>query len=191
MFQCCSLHLSHHLPSHSHVHKSVLYACVSIAALQIGSSVHLSRFHACEHAKSLQSCLTLYYPMDYIPLAASIHGILQARILEWVAMPSSPLARNSPWTEEPAKLSSPWELQRVAHDWATNPYALAIHHHLHIHTYPSQKELLIYCLCRFLYILHMGGILFTIRIIFHCTTYHILFIRLVIGGHLFLPFGYH
>ena len=70
------------------VHKSVLYVCISIAALQIGSSVHLSRFHACEHAKSLQSCLTLYYPMDCIPLASSIHGILQARILERIAMPS-------------------------------------------------------------------------------------------------------
>ena len=29
-----------------------------------------------------QSCLTLCDPMDYI-----IHGILQARILEWVALP--------------------------------------------------------------------------------------------------------
>ena len=41
------------------------------------------------HAKSLQSCLTLCDPMDYNPLGSSIHGILQARILEWVAMPSS------------------------------------------------------------------------------------------------------
>ena len=40
------------------------------------------------HAKSLQSCLTLCDPMDYNPLGSSIHGILQARILEWVAMPS-------------------------------------------------------------------------------------------------------
>ena len=28
-------------------------------------------------------------PLDYSPLGSSIHGILQARILEWVAMPSS------------------------------------------------------------------------------------------------------
>ena len=27
--------------------------------------------------------------MDYSPLGSSVHGILQARILEWVAMPSS------------------------------------------------------------------------------------------------------
>ena len=28
-------------------------------------------------------------PMDYSPPGSSVHGILQARILEWVAMPSS------------------------------------------------------------------------------------------------------
>ena len=38
---------------------------------------------------SAQSCPTLYYPMDYSLTGSSIHGILQARILEWVAMPSS------------------------------------------------------------------------------------------------------
>ena len=41
------------------------------------------------HAKSLQSCLTLCVPMDHSPPGSSIHGILQARILQWVAMPSS------------------------------------------------------------------------------------------------------
>ena len=40
-------------------------------------------------AKSLQSCLTLCDPMDYRPPGSSVHGILQARILEWAAMPSS------------------------------------------------------------------------------------------------------
>ena len=35
--------------------------------------------------KSLQSCLTLCDPMDYSPPGSSVHGILQARILEWVA----------------------------------------------------------------------------------------------------------
>ena len=35
------------------------------------------------------SCLTLCDPMDYSPPGASVHGILQVRILEWVALPSS------------------------------------------------------------------------------------------------------
>ena len=40
-------------------------------------------------AKSLQSCLTLCYPVDCSLPGPSDHGILQARILEWVVMPSS------------------------------------------------------------------------------------------------------
>ena len=32
-----------------------------------------------------QSCLTLCDPMDYSPSGSSVHGILQVRILEWVA----------------------------------------------------------------------------------------------------------
>ena len=40
------------------------------------------------NAKSLQSCLTLRNPMDCSSPGFSIHGILQARILEWVTMPS-------------------------------------------------------------------------------------------------------
>ena len=39
--------------------------------------------------KSLQLCPTLCDPVDCSPLGASVHGILQARILEWIAMPSS------------------------------------------------------------------------------------------------------
>ena len=34
-------------------------------------------------AKSLQSCPTLNNPMDCSPLGSSIHGIFQARVLEW------------------------------------------------------------------------------------------------------------
>ena len=40
-------------------------------------------------AKSLQSCLTLCKPMNHSPAGSSVNGILQARILEWVAIPSS------------------------------------------------------------------------------------------------------
>jgi len=41
------------------------------------------------HVKLLQSCLTLCGPMDHSPPGSSVHGILQERILEWVAMTSS------------------------------------------------------------------------------------------------------
>ena len=43
---------------------------------------HLFSIYACMHAKSLQSCLTLGYPMDCSPPDSSVHEILQARILE-------------------------------------------------------------------------------------------------------------
>ena len=41
------------------------------------------------HVKSLQSCLTLCDPMGCSPLGSSVHGILQASILEWAAVSSS------------------------------------------------------------------------------------------------------
>ena len=46
-----------------------------------------------------QSCLTLCDPTDCSPPGSSIHGILQARILEWVAIPFS---RGSSWPMNPS-----------------------------------------------------------------------------------------
>ena len=48
----------------------------------------------CVCAKSLQLCLTLWDPMDCSLPGSSVHGILQARKLEWVAVPSP---RGSSW----------------------------------------------------------------------------------------------
>ena len=47
------------------------------------------RLTACMRGKLLQSCLTLWDPMECSPPGSSVHGILQARTLERVAMPSS------------------------------------------------------------------------------------------------------
>ena len=44
---------------------------------------------------SVKLCLILCDPMDCIPPGFSVHGILQPRILEWVAISSS---RGSSWT---------------------------------------------------------------------------------------------
>ena len=50
-------------------------------------------------AKSLQSCRTLWDPMDCSPPGSSVHGILQARILEWVAISfSKGSSRARDWT---------------------------------------------------------------------------------------------
>ena len=44
---------------------------------------------SCRAVLSLQSCLTLCDPMGCSLPGSSVHGILQATILEWVAVPSS------------------------------------------------------------------------------------------------------
>ena len=49
-------------------------------------------------AQSLQLCLTLCNPLDISLPGFSAHGISQARILEWVAMPSSGSSWSRDWT---------------------------------------------------------------------------------------------
>ena len=51
------------------------YICISVCVC------------ACPHAQLL-SCIQLCDPMDCSPPGSSVHGISQARILEWVAIPS-------------------------------------------------------------------------------------------------------
>ena len=36
--------------------------------------------------KVAQSCLTLCDPVDYSPPGSSVHGIFEARIMEWIAI---------------------------------------------------------------------------------------------------------
>ena len=57
------------------------------------------------HAKKLQVCLTVCDPKGCSPQGSSVHGVFQARILEWVAMPSSGDLLD-PWIEL-ASLVSP------------------------------------------------------------------------------------
>ena len=49
------------------------------------------------HMKVIQSCLTLCDPMNCSLPGSSVHGILQARILEWVF--PSPGDLPNPWIE--------------------------------------------------------------------------------------------
>jgi len=46
----------------------------------------MTNLAAAAAAKSLQSCLTLCDPIDSSPPGSPIPGILQARVLEWVAI---------------------------------------------------------------------------------------------------------
>ena len=69
--------------------KSYFWISRVLAHVKSWWMAYLPWVHASMHAKLFQSYLALCDPMDYSPPGSSIHGIPQARILEWVAMPSS------------------------------------------------------------------------------------------------------
>ena len=73
-----------------------LFLASKVKRSLLPESLHLMWVHACSVAKS---CLTLCDPMDCSPPGSSVHGIYQARILEWVAI-SSPKGSPQPrdWT---------------------------------------------------------------------------------------------
>ena len=58
----------------------------------------LVNVHAC-YAKSFQSCTTLRDSVDCRPPGSSVPGILHARVLEWVAMPSSWILPTQGWNQ--------------------------------------------------------------------------------------------
>ena len=59
------------------------------------------KYHICSVAKL---CSILCDPRNYSPPDSSVHGISQARILEWVAMT---LSRGSSWPRDRTHVSSP------------------------------------------------------------------------------------
>ena len=115
MFQCCSLTSSHPLPPgcvrslfstsaslflpckkvhHCNCYRFHIYAltdniCFSDFTLWLFIFIHLTRTdsNSLLFMLSFQSCQTLQ-PDGLLP-GSSVHRILQTRILEWVAMPSS------------------------------------------------------------------------------------------------------
>ena len=52
---------------------------------KIGDLIHMLGFQGKSERLVVQSCLTLCNPMDHSLPGSSVHGILQARILEWIA----------------------------------------------------------------------------------------------------------
>ena len=67
-------------------------------------------------AQLLQSCPTLCNPTDCSPPGSSVHGILHARILEWVAMPSS---KRSSQPRNWADVSGLLHCRQILSCWAT------------------------------------------------------------------------
>ena len=87
-----------------------------------------------------QLCLTLCDPMDCSPPGSCVHRILQTRILEWVAMPSS---RGSGDLPNPGiKPGSP-ALQvdsLLTEIFFTKPLFLVLNHHFLRHRLYTRKE---------------------------------------------------
>ena len=63
---------------------------------QGGSSLYDDGWLSESESEVAQSCLTLCDPVDCSLPGSSLHGILQARVLEWVAMPFS-RGSSQPW----------------------------------------------------------------------------------------------
>ena len=73
-------------------------------------------------ARSLELCPTLSDPLDCSPPGSFVHGILQARLLEWVAVPSS-RGSSQPRDSTCVSCTAGWAC-REAHTgsgWAPNP----------------------------------------------------------------------
>ena len=65
---------------------------------------------------------TLCDPMDYSPPGSSVSGILQARILEWVAMPFSRESSQPRCQTQAGLLHCRWVIYRLSHQ--TSPTLL-------------------------------------------------------------------
>ena len=103
-----------------------------------------TRMCACAGAKSLQSYMTLCSSLDCSPSGFSVHGILQARILERVAMPSSSWGSSPPrdWTcVSYVSCTGRWVLYHQYHQGCTNgkepacPLSVCIYTSSYVHPY--------------------------------------------------------
>ena len=88
---------------------SLLWGLLWVGGSGISS---LKYFIECVHAKLFQSYPTLCNPMDCSLQGSCVHGILQARILEWIAMPCS---RGSSQSKDQTHVSLVQPLSRVRH----------------------------------------------------------------------------
>ena len=84
---------------------------------------HIIDEHMREWVKVAQSCPTLWDPMDY-----TVHGILQARILEWVAIPFQGIFPTQGLNQDP--LDCTWIRYHLSHqgspnilEWVAHPFS--------------------------------------------------------------------
>ena len=157
----------------------------------IPSAIHsksslLILFFTCMQGKLLQLCLTLYDPIHCSQPGSSVHGILQARILEWVAISSS---RGSSWTRiEPTSLTLAGVFFTTSATWKI-PYFYTVVFICQCHTTdlslptsasPSGNHKFVFCICESVCLLHITYLYYVldstyewchIIFVFLCLTY--------------------
>ena len=126
---------------------TTVVGCASHISTHVGEYIYIPIYVHAAAAKSLQSCPTLCNPIDGSPSHSPVPGILQARIVEWVAIffsnawkwkvkvkslsPIQLLA--TPWTAAyQAPLSMGFSRQEY---WSGVPLPSPIYVHTCIHTY--------------------------------------------------------
>ena len=86
--------------------ESMKRSSVALVTMEIKCKLKLQRdtitYSQVKWSEVAQSCPTLRDPVDCSPPGFSVHGILQARILEWVAISFS---RGSSWPRDQTQVS--------------------------------------------------------------------------------------
>ena len=84
------LHLSRHLCTCVFIRKMAVSGFIGSRDMSTPCPAVQKEIFRCEHAaaaaKLLQSCPTLCDPIDSSPPGSSVHGIFQAKVLEWGAI---------------------------------------------------------------------------------------------------------
>ena len=80
----------------------IILETVSYSHVDVPHYCQVAWFHS-TYSEVAQSCLTLCDPMDCSLPGSSVHGIFQARVLEWVAISFS---RESSWPRDRTQVSS-------------------------------------------------------------------------------------
>ena len=100
---------------------------------------------ACVLAQSLQPCPTLCDPMDCSPPSSSVHGILQARILVWVAVPYSRGSSPNQGSNPPTLCLLYWQMGSLPQAAPAKPRILCTCHHKAYHLCPLMGASPRYC----------------------------------------------
>ena len=132
--QFCQHVLFHRLlPTFSSFYTLVKH-CLNISARGVFVLTILFRYAA---AQSRQPCLTLCDPIDGSPLGSSVPGILQATVLEWVAISFSNACMHArqvasamsysvqPHRRQPTRLPFPGILQARTLEWVAISFSNA------------------------------------------------------------------